>query len=94
LGEALHWHLIGSTSVCPAFSSHGGKLKTFTAVIERDTETGLLVGHIPGFRGAHSQGATMEELEANLAEVVAMLLEDGEPNFEAEFVGTQTLHVA
>ncbi len=69
-------------------------MKTFTAVIERDTETGLLVGHILGFRGAHSQGATMEELEANLAEVVAMLLEDGEPNFEAEFVGTQTVRVA
>ncbi len=36
----------------------------------------------------------MEELEANLAEVVAMLLEDGEPTFEAEFVGTQTVRVA
>ena len=36
----------------------------FTAVVERDTETGLLVGHIPGFRGAHSQAATMEEVHA------------------------------
>lgn len=94
MGEVLHRQAFGNTSVCPAFSSHGGKLKTFTAVIERDTATGLLVGHIPGLRGAHSQGATMEELEANLAEVVAMLLEDGEPSFEAEFVGTQTVRVA
>jgi predicted RNase H-like HicB family nuclease len=69
-------------------------VRSYTAVVERDTETGLLIGHIPGFRGAHSQAATMEELEANLAEVVAMLLEDGEPHLEAEFVGTQTVRVA
>jgi hypothetical protein len=36
----------------------------------------------------------MEELQANLAEVVAMLLEDGEPHLEAEFVGIQTVRVA
>jgi len=69
-------------------------MRSYTAVVERDTETGILVGHIPGFRGAHSQGNNMEELQANLAEVVAMLLEDGEPQLEAEFVGTQTVRVA
>ena len=69
-------------------------MQSFTAVIERDIETGLLVGHIPGFRGAHSQGKNMEELEANLVEVVTMLLEDGEPHLDAEFVGTQTVRVA
>ena len=62
---------------------------TFTAVIERDTDTGLLVGHVPGFPGAHSQGATLDELNANLREVIEMLLEDGEPVIEGEFVGTQ-----
>ena len=66
----------------------------YTAVIERDVETGLYVGHIPGWPGAHSQGETLEELQANLGEVVAMLLEDGEPELEAEFVGTQTIRVA
>jgi len=69
-------------------------MRSFTAVVERDTETGLFVGYVPGFRGAHSQGQTMEELQSNLAEVIAMLLEDGEPHFEAEFVGTQTVRVA
>ena len=69
-------------------------MRSYTAVVERDTETGLLVGHIPGFRGAHCQGESMEELQANLAEVVSMLLEDGEPHLEAEFVGTQTVRVA
>jgi predicted RNase H-like HicB family nuclease len=63
----------------------GSSTRSFNT--KRDIETGLLVGHIPGFRGAHSQASTMEELEANLAEVVAMLLEDGEPQLEAEFVG-------
>ncbi|MFP4502237.1 MAG: type II toxin-antitoxin system HicB family antitoxin [Candidatus Hydrogenedentota bacterium] len=67
--------------------------RSFTAVIERDPTTGLLVGYVPGFPGAHSQGATMEELDANLREVIAMLLEDGEPRFEAEFVGTQQIAV-
>ncbi|HET8775774.1 MAG TPA: type II toxin-antitoxin system HicB family antitoxin [Thermoanaerobaculia bacterium] len=54
--------------------------RTFTAVIERDSETGLYVGFVPGFPGAHTQGETLDELNANLKEVVEMLLEDGEPN--------------
>ena len=38
-----------------------------------------LVGYVPGFPGAHTQGETREELTANLQEVISMLLEDGEP---------------
>jgi predicted RNase H-like HicB family nuclease len=63
----------------------------FTAVIERDVETGLLVGYVLGFAGAHSQAATLDELTSNLREVIEMLLEDGEPRLEAEFVGTQQI---
>lgn len=69
-------------------------MRTFTAVIERDPETGLYVGFIPGWPGAHSQGETLDELQRNLREVAAMLLEDGEPQLEAEFVGVQTVLVA
>jgi predicted RNase H-like HicB family nuclease len=69
-------------------------MQTFTAVVERDTETGLLVGYVAGWPGAHSQGATLDELHENLHEVVAMLLEDGPPALEAEFVGIQTVRVA
>ena len=69
-------------------------MRRFTAVIERDAETGLLVGFVPGFPGAHSQGETIEELRENLREVIAMLLEDGEPPIEGEFVGTETIQVA
>jgi len=68
-------------------------MKNFTAVVERDPVTGLLVGYVPGFPGAHSQAATMDELNSNLREVVAMLLEDGDPKLEAEFVGTQNVVV-
>ena len=68
-------------------------MKNFTAVVERDPVTGLLVGCVPGFPGAHSQAASLDELNANLREVVAMLLEDGEPKLEAEFVGTQSVAV-
>ena len=46
-----------------------------TAVVEKDLETGLYVGHIPGLPGAHSQGATLEELRENLVEVLELLAE-------------------
>jgi Uncharacterized conserved protein len=68
-------------------------MHTYTAVVERCPETGLYAGFIPGFAGAHSQGETLDELHENLKEVIAMLLEDGEPILEAEFVGTQTVVV-
>lgn len=69
-------------------------MRTYTAVIERDQETGLFVGYVPGWPGAHSQGTTLDELRTNLLEVIDMLREDGEPTLEATFVGTQTLEVA
>ncbi|MGO8675565.1 MAG: type II toxin-antitoxin system HicB family antitoxin [Limisphaerales bacterium] len=69
-------------------------MKSFTAVVERCPQTGLYVGYVPGFAGAHSQGASLDELRRNLQEVIAMLLEDGEPALDAQFVGTQTIEVA
>ena len=68
-------------------------MQSFTAVIEHCPDTKLYVGYVPGFAGAHSQGATLDELHANLREVIAMLLEDGDPKLETEFVGTQTVLV-
>ncbi len=69
-------------------------MQLFTAVIERCSETGVYVGYVPGFPGAHSQGSTLDELHENLREVVAMLMEDGDPKMESQFVGTQTLQVS
>jgi predicted RNase H-like HicB family nuclease len=73
---------------------HCRTMRHFTAVIEKDAATGLYVGFVPGWPGAHTQGETIDELNRNLAEVVSMLLEDGEPAVEAEFVGTHTVQVA
>ena len=51
-------------------------MQTCTAVVERCRDTGLYVGYVPGFPGAHSQGETLDELNANLSEAVAMILDD------------------
>lgn len=68
-------------------------MRTFTAIVERDTDTNLYVGYIPGFPGAHSQGETLDELRENLREVIEMLLEDEQVKFSTEFVGTQQIVV-
>jgi len=68
-------------------------VKNYTAVVEKDPDTGLYVGYIPGFPGAHSQAQTLDDLHRNLVEVVEMLLEDGDPVLEGEFVGIQQLSI-
>jgi hypothetical protein len=37
---------------------------------------------------------TLDELDTNLREVIEMLLQDGDPKLESEFVGLQTIQVA
>jgi len=68
-------------------------MSTYTVVIERCSETGLYVGTVPGFPGAHSQGESLTELRQNMQEVIAMLMEDGEATPESEFVAIETLEV-
>ncbi len=68
-------------------------MKTYTAVVEHCADTGLFVGYVPGFPGAHTQAESLDELNQNLREVVDMLLEDGEPQLDTQFVGTQTVTV-
>ena len=67
--------------------------RTYLAIVERCPDTGLFVGFVPGFPGAHTQAESLDELNANLREVVGMLVEDGESHVEAEFVGTQLVEV-
>jgi predicted RNase H-like HicB family nuclease len=62
--------------------------------VERCTDTGLYVGFVPGFSGAHTQAESLDELNQNLKEVIEMLLEDGSPVLETEFVGIQNIAVA
>ena len=71
--------------------------RTFTAYVEYDPETKLYVGTVPSLHGAHSQGATLDELQQNLQEVVALCLEEmaaaNEPVSEDTFVGIQQIAV-
>ena len=69
-------------------------MRSFSFVVERDPDTGLCVGYVPGWPGAHTQGADEDEVQRNLREVIEMLLEDGEPKLESEFVGVRTIQVA
>jgi predicted RNase H-like HicB family nuclease len=69
-------------------------MRTYDVVIERDADTGLLVGYVPGWPGAHTQGTDVDELQQNLREVLEMLLEEGEPELESEFVGVRKIQVA
>jgi predicted RNase H-like HicB family nuclease len=70
-------------------------MKTFTAYVEQDTETGLYVGIFPGIRGAHTQAATLDELQRNLKEVLELCLEENAGSNEAlpKFVGLQQIEV-
>jgi len=69
-------------------------MRTYTAVVERDPDTGYYVGYIPGWPGAHTQAQSLDELQDNLVAVIQLLLQDGEPRLEGEFVGTQTVLVS
>jgi len=51
-------------------------MKTFTAYVEWDAETKLYVGVFPGIPGAHTQGASLDELHRNLKEVLELCLEE------------------
>lgn len=71
-------------------------MKTFTAYVEWDPETSLYVGIVPGIPGAHTQGATLDELQKNLKEVLELCLEDfkGKAEDLPRFVGLQQIEVA
>jgi predicted RNase H-like HicB family nuclease len=73
-------------------------IHTLTAYVEQDPETGLYVGKVPGLPGAHTQGATLDELRSNLEEVVGLVLDAlearGEPVSIPPFVGIQQVTVS
>ena len=71
-------------------------MKTFTAYVEFDPETKLYVGIVPGIPGAHTQAATLDELNVNLKEVLELCLgENGKAIGELpHFVGLQQVEVS
>lgn len=71
-------------------------MKTFTAYVEWDPETKLYVGIVPGIPGAHTQAATLDDLQKNLKEVLELCLEHYHGSLDdlPKFVGLQQIEVA
>ncbi len=71
-------------------------MRTFSAYVEWDPESKLYAGVIPGIRGAHSQGASLDELRVNLKEVLELCLEEYQGSLDdlPHFVGLQQIEVA
>jgi predicted RNase H-like HicB family nuclease len=73
-------------------------VRTYTAYVQFDPETKLYVGTVPSLPGAHTQAATLDELQRNLQEVIALCLEEraaaNEPVEEDTFVGVQQIEVS
>lgn len=71
-------------------------MRTFSAYVEWDPETNLYVGIVPGIPGAHTQAATLDELQGNLKEVLELCLEEfsGSVDDLPRFVGLQQIEVA
>ena len=71
-------------------------MKTFTAYVEWDPDTSLYVGIVPGIPGAHSQAATLDELQKNMKEVLELCMEEFGKEAEdfPRFVGLQQIEVA
>jgi predicted RNase H-like HicB family nuclease len=71
-------------------------MRTFTAYVEWDPETKLYVGIVPGIPGAHTQGATLDELQNNLKEVLQLCFDEARGLVDSlpQFVGLQQVEVA
>jgi predicted RNase H-like HicB family nuclease len=63
--------------------------QAYTAIIEQDKATGYYVAYVPDLPGVHTQAETMEELQHNLQEVLALVLENAPRQTESHFIGTQ-----
>jgi predicted RNase H-like HicB family nuclease len=69
-------------------------LRSFTAFIEKDLESGHYVGIVPGITGAHTEAESLDELREKLTEVLELCL--GEMDHEdvdawSAFVGTMQI---
>ena len=68
------------------------KGREFFVLIERD-EDGLFVGEVPQLRACYSQGETIDELMANMREVIQLCLEADEQDPLPEFIGLHKILV-
>jgi len=70
-------------------------MRSSVSYVEYDPETQLYVGTVPGIPGAHTQAATLDELNRNLKEVLELCLEEfeGAPDDLPRFVGIQQIEL-
>ena len=71
--------------------------RVFTAYIEKDLESGMYVGYVPGITGAHTCAESIDDLHVKLGEVVALCLEelgDDEIDNLPAFAGISQIEVA
>jgi predicted RNase H-like HicB family nuclease len=61
-------------------------------MIETD-EDGVFIVSCPAFKGCHSYGRTVDEAIANIREVIAMCLEEEQPEQLNHFVGFREIEV-
>ncbi len=70
----------------------------FTIIIERDPESGWLIGSVAELPGCYSQAPSLAELESNMREAIQVYLETLEEREPLEpfptFVGLQRVEVA
>ena len=67
-------------------------MKKYSVYIEKD-EDGMLVGSVPSLPGCYSQSETMDELLANMREVIALCVRNQTDTVNSEFVGVQTIEL-
>ena len=72
-----------------------GKSRTYTVIVERDPESGWLVGEVSELPGCYTQAPDLPGLEKNIREAIAgYLAVSGQREPAAEFVGTFRIGVS
>ncbi|MBI5190496.1 MAG: type II toxin-antitoxin system HicB family antitoxin [Nitrospirae bacterium] len=67
----------------------------FTVIIERDTESGWLVGEVVELPGCYTQAPDMAQLEVNIREAIAAYVKTADKDEPMpEFVGAVRMEVA
>ena len=66
--------------------------REFYVVIEKD-EDGFFVGKVPQLKGCYTQGKSLDELMANIKEVIELCLEEEDDGAIPEFVGIHKIKI-
>lgn len=70
------------------------KLANYTLVVERDPESGWLVGEVVELPGCYTQAPDLPRLEKNIREAIAVYLATRRDRTDSsEFVGTWKIRV-